>query len=360
MNISIDNNNTTREAGTDSILSGTSMSDSCKESTLKSNDDGVCDVNNMLQNMNTADNEVVSVCANCGKEGSNINNVCNKCKQVKYCNAACKKKHRHKHKKDCEEHLRLAAQRAGELHDEELFKQPPPKEDCPLCFLQLPSLIKGCRYQSCCGKVICCGCCYAPVYDDQGNEVNIKKCAFCRVPTPASDEEAMERMKKRFEVDDAYAVYRIGCCYRNGSHGYPRDYTKALELYHRAAELGYSEAYCNIGYAYNNGQGVEMDKKKAKHNYELAAIGGNVSARYNLGNIDARADNMSRAIKHYMIAVRSGDADSVEVIKRFYKNGYATKDDYAIALQSYQAYLGEIKSAQRDKAAAAGEVYSYY
>jgi len=37
-------------------------------------------------------------CAACGKEGNSDNmNVCNKCHMVKYCNAACKKKHRSKH-----------------------------------------------------------------------------------------------------------------------------------------------------------------------------------------------------------------------------------------------------------------------
>ena len=43
----------------------------------------------------------VDVCANCGKEGSDLN-ICNKCKAARYCNAACKKKHRTKHKKKCE------------------------------------------------------------------------------------------------------------------------------------------------------------------------------------------------------------------------------------------------------------------
>ena len=117
--------------------------------------DDVCDVNDMLKKLSTAD---VSVCANCGKEGNDVNNICNKCKQVKYCNAACKKKHRHKHKKACE-------RRVAELHDEKLFKQPPPPEDCPICFQQLPlvtNLLKGSRYYSCCGKLICSGCCYAP------------------------------------------------------------------------------------------------------------------------------------------------------------------------------------------------------
>ena len=100
-----------------------------------------------LDNAKTNETDiVVSICANCGKEGAD--NTCNKCKLVKYCNAACKKRHRHKHKGDCEEHLKHLAKlqeeenkRATELHDIELFKQPPPLlEDCPICFLRLPYL----------------------------------------------------------------------------------------------------------------------------------------------------------------------------------------------------------------------------
>ena len=42
---------------------------------------------------------------------------------------------------------------------------------------------------------------------------------------------------------------------------------------------------------------------------------------------------------------------------RIYKYGDATKDNYANALRSYQAYLDEVKSEQRDKAA---DRYRYY
>jgi hypothetical protein len=35
-------------------------------------------------------------------------------------------------------HKKLCKQRAAELHDEALFKEPPPKEDCPICFLPMP------------------------------------------------------------------------------------------------------------------------------------------------------------------------------------------------------------------------------
>ena len=47
-------------------------------------------------------------------------------------------------------------------------------------------------------------------------------------------------------------------------------------------------------------------------------------------------------------------------ILRMYRDGYATKDDYAKALKAYQAYLSEIKSDDRDKAAAFSDKFKYY
>ena len=70
--------------------------------------------------------------------------------------------------------------------------------------------------------------------------------------------------------------------------------------------------------------------------------------------------NINRALRHLLIALGAGDNDSLEHIKDLYSNGHATKDDYMKALQLYQKYLGEIKSAQRDKAAATHERYRYY
>ena len=55
----------------------------------------------LLNDMSISDDvpSIVSTCANCGKEDVDVTNTCNKCKMVMYCNAACKKKHRSKHKK---------------------------------------------------------------------------------------------------------------------------------------------------------------------------------------------------------------------------------------------------------------------
>ena len=304
---------------------------------------------------------IVSVCANCGKEGSDINNTCNKCKLVKYCNAACKKKHRHKHKKECEEHLRLAAERAAKLHDEKLYKEPASQfGDCQICFIRLPWLSTGRVYMACCGKVICHGCSYAPVYDNQGNTVDNHKCPFCRIPGPSSDEEMLEREKKRAEKDDPHAICQRGYCYQEGLYGFPKDYRKALEWYRRAGELDYATAYCHIGFIYEQSDKQGVDKEKVNHYYELAAMGGDVTARYNLGLLEKEADNIGRALKHYMIAVQGGSSDSLKAIQKLYSNGHVTKDVYTKALHSYQVYLGDIKSVQRDEAAAAYEKFCYF
>ena len=61
-----------------------------------------------------------------------------------------------------------------------------------------------------------------------------------------------------------------------------------------------------------------------------------------------------------MIAVEFGNSGSLKNIKHFYMNGHATKDDYAKALKAYQAYLEDIKSDQRDKAAEYSDRYKYY
>ena len=230
-------------------------SDSSKDNASKLLSDSVLEVSDMLQNMSTKDDRevIVSVCANCGKEGTDVTNKCNKCKEVMYCNAACKKKHRTKHKKQCE-------RRVAELHDEQLFKQPPPLDDCPICFLRMPHFGSGRVYRACCGKVICRGCIHVAAVRG-----TIGLCPFCRAPTPTTDEEEIKRNKKRMELNDPRAIHNIGTFYAKGQYGLPQNYAKALELWHRAGELGSAEAQSNIGCSYDEGHGVERDETKAIH-----------------------------------------------------------------------------------------------
>ena len=290
----------------------------------------------------------VDTCANCGKEGNNLN-ICNKCGLVAYCNATCKKKHRSKHKKKCE-------RRVAELRDMELFQEPPPKDDCPMCLLPLPSIEDGNIYKSCCGKIICSGCAFTDAL--QGEEDKCPVC-LCKTPGGSTSEEAHEMMMKRMDFGDATAMYNLGCAYRNEDSGLPQSSEKSIELWLRAAKLGNADAQNNMGAAHFNGYGVEYNVQKAMQYLELAAKGGNLLARHSLGSIDQDRD-LERSMKHYMIAVRGGCTRSLDKMGGLYKNERITKEDYTEALRAYQTYLSSIKSEHRDIAAAYDDCNRYY
>ena len=131
-------------------------------------------------------NDSMLMCANCGKgeECSNSLKSCTACKMVKYCNRDCQIAHRPQHKKACKK-------RAAELHDEKLFKEPPPREECPICMLPLPH-DEQTIFESCCGKDICKGCVYA-MFETGGK--NMKLCPFCKTPHPTTHEEEVRQME---------------------------------------------------------------------------------------------------------------------------------------------------------------------
>ena len=75
-------------------MSGTSDELSKKPAASNNEEDLISEMLSQQKIEDLSNDEIaVSVCANCGKEGDNLN-ICNKCKEATYCNTACKKKHR--------------------------------------------------------------------------------------------------------------------------------------------------------------------------------------------------------------------------------------------------------------------------
>ena len=285
-----------------------------------------------------------NTCANCGKdeEGSGDLKACTACKLVQYCNRECQIAHRPQHKKACKK-------RAAELHDDALFKEPPPPEECPICMLPPPLYENhtGTTFRSCCGKHICDGCEFA--MDESGAK---DLCPFCKTPPANSDKENVERTEKLMEKDNAGAFSILGRHYADGTLGMPQDMAKAIALWHKAGELGCARAYHNLGIMYSHGRGVAIDKEKAKHYYELAAMNGDIKARHNLGCLDGQAGNNQRAFKHLVLAARAGYEPSLNTVKDGYTGGHVTKEEYANTLREYQKSQDEMKSDARDKAVA--------
>jgi len=215
--------------------------------------------------------------------------------------------------------------------------------------LPMPIDIRFTTFHSCCGQTICNGCIYA-MFLSEGKDL----CAFCRMPPPISDEEDMKWKRKLMDNGNGEAFHMFAGYYTQGSNGLSRDYQKANELFLKVkgGELGCANAYYNLGQSYREGVGVKVDMKKAQHYYELAAMMGSIQARNNLGVVEWNAGNHNRAMKHYVIAARAGDKLSLNNVKEYFMQEIVTKDEYANTLRAHQKSLDEMKSEQRDNAAA--------
>jgi TPR repeat protein len=284
-------------------------------------------------------------CAACGDSdgGGGSLKACTACNLVKYCNRTCQVAHRPAHKKACKK-------RVAELFDEKLFKQPPPNEDCPICYLRMPIEGNQCMYQSCCGKMLCGGCVHA--YSVATADTHRLKCIFCRTEGSTSNEVQVERMKKRVEADDAQAMFNLGGFYQYGIIGLRQDHAKALELFHKSARLGNHQAHLHLSLGYQKGGIGENDTRKAIYHRQLSAVAGNVLARFNLGSEEGNAGNMDRAYKHWMISANDGFDLSMKQVQEGYKSGVVTKDDYAKTTRAYRNSIDEMKSDDRDRFAA--------
>ena len=255
----------------------------------------------------------------------------------------------------------LVAEELGKGEDDKLFQSPPPKRECPICMGPMPWHPAvgnvGATYQSCCGKILCCGCILSTQIEiEQGNMKDW--CPFCRVP-PLSKKEILKRLKTRMKAGDAESCVELAEKYDKGKLGLPQSKNKAIELWNKAVELGSVGAHDHLAHAYHTGDGVARDKEKAIQHWEAAAMKGHEAARYNLGatekdkGIKSRAMkplHMKRAYKHFMIAAKSGFDLSLKQVGDGYKDGYVTKDDYATTLRAYQESHDVMKTDERDRA----------
>ena len=281
-------------------------------------------------------------CASCGV--AEVDDIrlknCNDCDLVRYCSDSCSEAHRIQHEAKCKE-------RAAELRDEKLFKQPESSHlgDCPICCLPHSLVMKEQKAQTCCSKVICSGCSFAnDVRTVQENRQQLT-CPFCRHPKPSTEEEVKLNEMKRIAANDPGALREYGKeLYING------DFDGAFRYCTKAADLGDVDAHYHLAFMYRKGHGVEMDEAKAVYYFEEAAIGGHPRARCNLAFLDAKNGRYERAVKHWIIAANLGYDDSIQELKLFYVQGLVSKDDFAAALRAHQAAANDMKSPQRDVA----------
>ena len=290
--------------------------------------------------MSVDQSEAVDImCCSCAACGIKLK-PCDGCDLVRYCSDTCREDHRPEHETSCKE-------RAAELRDEILFKQPEGTYlgDCPICFLPIPIQPGKSGFYTCCSKYDCKGCSHANQLHQLEENMQIT-CPFCRQPVPKTQEEIDKNRMKRIAANDPVAIREMG-----RAHSKEGDYESAFNYMTRAAELGDAEAHYDLSMMYLKGQGVEEDEAKALYHWEEAAIRGHPGARHVIGFVEAGKGKVERAVKHYIIAANLGYDNSIQALKECYKNGDISKDDFAAALRAHHAAVEATKSPHREAAA---------
>ena len=236
---------------------------------------------------------------------------------------------------------------AAELKDERLYglgHERPEGDFCPICTLPIPlRMEQHSMFNICCMKRVCNGCCVAMKLRGMGGI-----CPFCRTPAPKDNESSLAMAKKRIDAGDAEATNYLAKQYYHGILGLlEKDVNRAFELWTEAAELGSVEAHFGLGcFVYD----AKQDRAGAAVHLQLAAMAGHAESRHNLGSDELDKGNYHLATKHFLISAKLGLQDSLDIIKKLFTHGHATKAQYAEALKGYGNAVEETKSHQREEA----------
>ncbi|EJK47466.1 hypothetical protein THAOC_33807, partial [Thalassiosira oceanica] len=240
-----------------------------------------------------------------------------------------------------------ADQSARSLHHRLLTSghERPEGDACSICFdlIELP-MNEHSKMNVCCMKTLCNGCILAA----QRRGMN-DRCPFCRTPLTSRRCIQLAMVQKRVNKGDDEAISFLGNNYFHGELGLAKDVPRAIELWTEAAELGSGDAHYQLGCVYYKGKGVQEDKPRGVHYWQQAAMKGHVESRHNLGAIEYGNGNYELAVQHWMISAKMGYEKSLNAIKFMFKDGEATKAQYAEALLGYRDAVEEMKSPQRRK-----------
>ena len=321
------------------------------------------------ENKETKSNSTVVIekfCSNCGEAGvANTDlKLCNSCKCVWYCSAACQRAHWKGHKKECKEIREvLEGQDSGAYpkterrsifhdpsgeYDPSFFDNMPPRQICEICMLPFPHELILCTYMACCSKKACGGC----VYTKQQMEITSNKkqfCPFCRTPPPETLEENFRRILKRADTGDVEAMVQLAKDYEEG-FGTEKDPHRALELYFKAVDLGSAEACDILGNKHTlGGRGLPINKEMAKKYFKLGAKRGDTRSCEKLAYIEVDADNISVAFRLLQISSSSGSRSALGNIILMFQYGEICHGDLAECLQAFYKAAMEMRSKHRNE-----------
>ena len=112
---------------------------------------------------------------------------------------------------------------------------------------------------------------------------------------------------------DADGCFNLGWLYDDGQ-GVKQNYAQAAKFYEQACNGGVAAGCTNLGLLYNNGQGVQQSQAKARRLYEKACNNNNEYGCHNLGAYYYRHLDYDNAQKYSQKACDLGLDDSCDAL----------------------------------------------
>lgn len=105
--------------------------------------------------------------------------------------------------------------------------------------------------------------------------------------------EAFKLWLSRAEQGDMSAQFNVGRMYDDGD-GVEQDKRQALKWYQKSAEQNHPDAQYHLALMYSEGDGIAQDFKQAYRWYSRAAVQGDPRAIYNLGTLFFNGEGVER------------------------------------------------------------------
>lgn len=120
----------------------------------------------------------------------------------------------------------------------------------------------------------------------------------------------------------------------------PPDPAQAYTWFSIAAQAGYGPAHNMLGRCHHFGWGTNKDLHKAAQHYAAAATKGDKWGRYNLAILHMRGLGMPQdlptAFSLFQTGAQDGHAKSMNIIARFYEEGWVVEKNQARAVDWYR------------------------
>lgn len=151
--------------------------------------------------------------------------------------------------------------------------------------------------------------------------------------------KAFNLFSKAAEHGNSDALYYLGVMYMDGL-GFDKDYSEAVKWFRKAAVKGNALAQNNLGAMYNKGNGVPQNPAEAIKWYLMAAEQGDTIAQYNIAVMYHEGKGVTQdfeeAFKWYIKSAENGYANGQLNLGFLYMTGNGVKQDYSEAMKWYR------------------------